>query len=119
MNEAYMLNQNSTALLYRVRVALPVFVYDSFDYTLSAEQYAQAQVGARVAVSFGRQNLVGIITEKIDPNETFTGQFKLKAITELLDKEPILDSQLLRLLTWSAQYYQLPIGEVMQTALPT
>ena len=119
MNEAYMLNQNSTALLYRVRVALPVFVYDSFDYTLSAEQYAQAQVGARVAVSFGRQNLVGIITEKIDPNETFTGQFKLKSITELLDKEPILDSQLLRLLTWSAQYYQFPIGEVMQTALPT
>ena len=119
MNEAYMLNQNSTALLYRVRVALPVFVYDSFDYTLSAEQYAQAQVGARVAVSFGRQNLVGIITEKIDPNETFTGQFKLKAITELLDNEPILDSQLLRLLTWSAQYYQFPIGEVMQTALPT
>ena len=119
MNEAYMLNQNSTALLYRVRVALPVFVYDSFDYTLSAEQYAQAQVGARVAVSFGRQNLVGIITEKVNPNETFTGQFKLKAITELLDKEPILDSQLLRLLTWSAQYYQFPIGEVMQTALPT
>ena len=118
MNEAYMLNQNSTALLYRVRVALPVFVYDSFDYTLSAEQYAQAQVGARVAVSFGRQNLVGIITEKVDPNEAFTGQFKLKDITELLDHEAILDAQLLTLLTWSAQYYQFPMGEVMQTALP-
>ena len=113
-------NQNSSArFCYRIRVAIPVYIYDTFDYTLSAEQYPQAQVGARVAVSFGRQNLVGIITEKLDPNEAFTGQFKLKAITELLDNEAILDQQVLTLLTWSAQYYQFPIGEVMQSALPT
>ena len=110
--------ENSHAPLYRIRVALPVYVYDTFDYTVNAEQYTQAQVGARVLVSFGRQNLVGVMTEKVDPNEAFTGQFKLKAITELLDDEPILDSQLLTLLTWSAQYYQFPIGEVMQSALP-
>ena len=112
-------NQNSSAVVYRIRVAIPVYIYDTFDYTLSAEQYPQAQVGARVAVSFGRQNLIGIITEKLDPNEAFTGQFKLKAITELLDNEAILDQQVLTLLTWSAQYYQFPIGEVMQSALPT
>lgn len=110
--------ENSHAPLYRIRVALPVYVYDTFDYTVNAEQYTQAQVGARVLVSFGRQNLVGVVTEKVDPNEAFTGQFKLKAITELLDDEPILDSQLLTLLTWSAQYYQFPIGEVLQSALP-
>ncbi|ENU37451.1 primosomal protein N' [Acinetobacter parvus] len=112
-------NQNSNAILYRIRVAIPVYIYDTFDYTLSAEQYVQAQVGARVAISFGRQNLVGIITEKLDPNEAFTGQFKLKAITELLDNEAILDQKVLTLLTWSAQYYQFPIGEVIQSALPT
>ena len=112
-------NQNSSAVVYRIRVAIPVYIYDTFDYTLSAEQYPQAQVGARVAVSFGRQNLIGIITEKLDPNEAFTGQFKLKAITELLDNEAILDQQVLTLLTWSAQYYQFPIGEVIQSALPT
>ena len=119
MNEAYMPTENSNATLYRIRVAIPVYVYDTFDYTVNAEQYAQAQIGARVAISFGRQNLVGIITEKVDPNEAFTGQFKLKAITELLDKEAILDQQVLTLLTWSAQYYQFPIGEVMQSALPS
>ncbi len=42
--------------IYRIRVAVPVHIYDCFDYMLSAEQYQQAQVGARVAVSFGRQN---------------------------------------------------------------
>lgn len=110
--------ENSNAILYRIRVALPVYVYDTFDYTVSAEQYLQSQIGARVSVSFGRQNLIGIITEKVDPNEPFTGQFKLKAITALLDEEAILDQQVLTLLTWSAQYYQFPIGEVMQSALP-
>lgn len=118
VNETNMPSENSNAILYRIRVALPVYVYDTFDYTVSAEQYQQAQIGARVAVSFGRQNLVGIIVEKIDPNQVFTGQFKLKAITELLDKEAILDQHVLTLMTWSAQYYQFPIGEVMQSALP-
>ena len=48
--------ENSNAILYRIRVSLPVYVYDTFDYTVSAEQYLQAQIGARVSVSFGRQN---------------------------------------------------------------
>ncbi len=36
--------------IYRVRVAVPVYLYDCFDYSLSQEQYQQAEVGARVAV---------------------------------------------------------------------
>lgn len=111
--------ENSSQVVYRIRVAIPVHLYDTFDYSLSAQQYAQAQVGARVAISFGRQNLVGIIVEKVDPHEVFTGPFKLKAITELLDQDAILDHQVLTLLTWAAQYYQFPIGEVLQSGLPT
>ncbi|NNG77037.1 primosomal protein N' [Acinetobacter sp. ANC 4277] len=105
--------------IYRIRVAVPVYIYDCFDYTLTAEQYQQAEVGARVAVSFGRQNLVGIIVEKLTADTPIDPRFKLKAITELLDEQAILDQKTLSLLTWSAQYYQFPIGEVFQSALPT
>ncbi|OAL88436.1 primosomal protein N' [Acinetobacter terrae] len=105
--------------IYRIRVAVPVYIYDCFDYTLTAEQYQQAEVGARVAVSFGRQNLVGIIVEKLTSDTPIDPRFKLKAITELLDEQAILDQKTLSLLTWSAQYYQFPIGEVFQSALPT
>ena len=104
---------------YRIRVAVPVYLYDCFDYVLTEEQYIQAQVGARVLVSFGRQNLVGIITEKLPLDAPIDPRFKLKAITSLLDDRAILDTKVLSLLTWSAQYYQFPIGEVMQSALPT
>lgn len=108
---------NSTSTLssiYRIRVAVPVPVYDCFDYMLSAEQYQQAEVGARVAVSFGRQNLVGIIVEKLSNDTPIDPRFKLKAISELLDEQAILDAKILSLLTWSAQYYQFPIGEVFK-----
>ena len=104
---------------HRIRVAVPVYLYDCFDYMLSPEQYQQVEVGARVLVSFGRQNLVSIVMEKLPLDAPIDPAFKLKAITELLDDRAILDTNILKLLTWSAQYYQFPIGEVMQAALPT
>ena len=110
---------STPADIYRIRVAVPVHLYDCFDYTLTAEQYRQAEVGARVAVSFGRQNLVGIIVEKLTADTPIDPRFKLKAITELLDDQALLDQKILSLLTWSAQYYQFPVGEVFQSALPT
>ncbi|HJE75936.1 MAG TPA: primosomal protein N' [Acinetobacter johnsonii] len=112
-------NTLSTTPSYRIRVAVPVYLYDCFDYSLTAEQYHQAEVGARVAVSFGRQNVVGVIVEKITDEKPLDLGFKLKAITELLDDNAILDTKVLSLLTWSAQYYQFPIGEVMHAALPS
>ena len=112
-------NTLSTTPSYRIRVAVPVYLYDCFDYSLTAEQYNQAEVGARVAVSFGRQNVVGVIVEKLTDEKPLDLGFKLKAITELLDDNAILDAKVLSLLTWSAQYYQFPIGEVMHTALPS
>ena len=112
-------NTLSTTPSYRIRVAVPVYLYDCFDYSLTAEQYHQAEVGARVAVSFGRQNVVGVIVEKLTDEKPLDLGFKLKAITELLDDNAILDAKVLSLLTWSAQYYQFPIGEVMHTALPS
>lgn len=112
-------NTLSTTPSYRIRVAVPIYLYDCFDYSLTAEQYHQAEVGARVAVSFGRQNVIGVIVEKLTDEKPLDLGFKLKAITELLDDNAILDAKVLSLLTWSAQYYQFPIGEVMHAALPS
>lgn len=108
----------NSAPIYRVRVAVPVYLHDCFDYSLSAAQYQQAEAGARVAVSFGRQHLVGVIMEKLAPDTPLDPKIKLKAITELLDDHAILSPKSLTLLTWAAQYYQFPIGEVVHSAIP-
>ncbi|MFU9045236.1 primosomal protein N' [Acinetobacter tibetensis] len=104
---------------YRIRVAVPAHVYDCFDYQISADDYAQAKVGARVAVPFGSRNLIGVIMQKLTPDTPENPKFKLKPIQALLDDDAILDSKVLTLLTWAAQYYQFPIGEVVQSALPS
>ncbi|MEB3753541.1 primosomal protein N' [Acinetobacter sp. MD2(2019)] len=106
-------------LPFRVRVAIPVHLYDCFDYVVNEAEYQQAEIGARVAVSFGRQNVVGVIVEKVSLDTPLDPRFQLKPIQALLDQTPLLDPKILKLLTWSAQYYLFPLGEVFATAFPT
>jgi primosomal protein N' (replication factor Y) len=103
---------------YRVAVAIAVHLYDLLDYQLSASEYAAAQIGARVLVPFRNKEVVGVIVEKKSPQIAFLNTFKLKPIRKLLDQQPLLDPQCLALLSWAAQYYQSPIGEVILSALP-
>lgn len=103
---------------FRVRVAVPVPLYDCFDYEVTIEQYKKIDVGMRVLVPFGRQRLVGIVLEKHDHDLPFESKFKLKNILEILDENTLIDEVVLKLLKWSAQYYMFPIGEVMQCAFP-
>lgn len=105
--------------IYRIRVAVPVHLYDCFDYMVTAEQYTQLEAGIRVQVSFGRQQLVGIITEKLPLDHPVDPRFQLKPVINILDDVPLLDPIILNLVHWAAQYYQFPVGEVMHTALPT
>jgi primosomal protein N' (replication factor Y) len=43
---------------------------------------------------------------------------RLKPAQEVLDKEPLFSPELLALLKWASTYYQYPIGEVVNNALP-
>lgn len=73
-------------------------------------------IGCRVRVSFGRQLLIGLVTEH--PEQSDVPLDKLKPITEQLDHSSLLPDSLWQLLLWSAHYYQHPLGEVLQHALP-
>lgn len=97
-----------------VRVALPVPLGRSFDYL--GQTGRQYQRGSRVQVPFGQRQLVGLVLEQAEHSEQ--DPRKLKAVTALLDSEPLLDPQLLQLLEFCARYYQSPLGETISTALP-
>jgi primosomal protein N' (replication factor Y) len=43
---------------------------------------------------------------------------RLKSAQEVLDEEPLFSADLLALLQWASTYYQYPIGEVVNNALP-
>jgi primosomal protein N' (replication factor Y) len=73
-------------------------------------------IGARVRVPFGRQRLVGVVVATAETSEVPAE--RLKAVLEVLDPQPVLDAGSLELLSWAAQYYHHPIGEVLSSALP-
>lgn len=100
-----------------IRVALPVPMFQLFDYQLPNEVTQLPAVGCRVRVPFGRQQLIGIVLGEGDAHEI--EPHKLRAALELIDQQPAIAVELLPLLVWSAQYYHFPIGEVLLMALPT
>lgn len=98
-------------MLMRVSVAVPRPLAGSFDY-LCHEPVA---VGARVRVPFGRGQVIGVVVA-VAPDALDDGS--LKTVARVLDDAPLLDAPLLQLLHFAARYYQHPLGEVVQAALP-
>ncbi|MEM7540960.1 MAG: primosomal protein N' [Pseudomonadota bacterium] len=86
----------------------------SFDYRWEGPPPPDL-VGQRVAVPFGRSQRLGIVVKALSQSSTE----RLKAIDATLDDGPLFDEHLLQLGRWAADYYQYPLGEVLQGMLPT
>ena len=98
-----------------LRVAVPVPLPQLFDYRAPAGA-GEVLPGTRVLVPFGRSRRVGIVMETATHSDVPPAQ--LKAALSVLDPKPVLDGELLGNLLWAARYYQHPLGEVLDTALP-
>ena len=98
-----------------LQVAVPAPLRRVFDYLPLTNK--QALAGTRVKVSFGRQQLIGIVVSVASGSSL--EKKKLKPILAALDSEPLLDDSLFQLLIWASNYYQHPVGEVFATALPS
>ncbi len=94
-----------------IQIALPVPLLRLFDYNSSSVP----AIGARVRVPFGQRQLIGIC---MGENHAPDDKYKRKEITEVLDDEPIWPTGLWQLLQFAADYYQHPLGEVLNHALP-
>lgn len=103
-----------------LEIALPVPLRRSFDYlpptNLSPEQLAQLEPGILIRVPFGRQELIGILLRSKSTSDQ--PSHKLRPALALIDNQPVLESELLELCLWAADYYQCAPGEALQTALP-
>ena len=93
---------------YNVAIAVPL--RQAFTY----HSNQQIIPGTRVAVKFGRTNKLGIVTEVI--SET---NIKTKPIHMVLDDLPIFSKTELKIFKWASNYYLHPIGEVINSFLPT
>jgi primosomal protein N' (replication factor Y) len=87
-----------------------------FDYLPPRGGPEKIPAGVRVRVPFGARRVVGLVTAQATQSEL--PRERLRRISEVLDTEPVLDHGLLELLSWAADYYQHPLGEVLFAALP-
>lgn len=97
-----------------VDVSLPVPLPQSFTYLLPPELSSSAKVGCRVLVPFGKKKLTGIIVG-FPLQSSLTS---LKPIHDVLDAQPSVSEDLLRLAQWISEYYCAPLGEVLKAFLP-
>jgi primosomal protein N' (replication factor Y) (superfamily II helicase) len=111
-----MADRDDTGLQALIEVAVPVPVYATFTYQVPSRLQDAVAVGKRVLVPFGRRRLTGYV---LGPANATPESAKIKPIADVLDEQPIFTKGLLNLLRWASEYYIHPIGEVIETALPS
>ncbi|MHC4737477.1 MAG: replication restart helicase PriA [Planctomycetota bacterium] len=106
-----------------IRVAFEAGVDTEFDY-LVPERLWPIGVGQRVKAPFGRRNKAEIgfcVESDISEDESFAGRGRgrrLKKISEAVDKEPLVNAELMELARWIGSYYVCPLGQVLAAMVP-
>jgi primosomal protein N' (replication factor Y) len=102
-----------------IRVAFESGVDSEFDYLLPDKLWPVA-VGQRVETPFGKNNKLEIgfcVASDLHPQQE-KKRFKLKAISDVVDKEPLVDAGLMELARWISDYYVCPLGQVLGAMVP-
>ncbi|HVA64048.1 MAG TPA: DEAD/DEAH box helicase family protein, partial [Terriglobales bacterium] len=97
-------------------VVLPVPLHQAFTYLLPEGMAAAA--GVRVCAPWGSRKLIGVVTALRTEPPPGVKASQIKALSGVIDAEPLLDAAMLQLVRWAAAYYQAPVGELMRAALP-
>jgi primosomal protein N' (replication factor Y) len=95
-------------------VSLPVPLDQSFTYALPETLRHRVRAGCRVLAPFGSRKLTGVVLRT--HNEKPPGS--TREILRLLDEEPALDEELLKLGRWISDYYCAPLGETLRAMTP-
>lgn len=76
---------------------------------------AQVRMGVRVLVPLGRSKTYTAMAVRLHSEKP---EFETRPIIQVIDAEPVLIKQQLRLWQWISTYYMSPIGDVFKAALP-
>lgn len=97
-----------------IDIAVPVAVDQLFTYNVPDVLQSQIKIGVRVVAPFGNKTVIGFVVNKLKS----TTIPRLKDIHDILDPEPIISEEMLKLTKWISEYYLAPWGEVLKSALP-
>ncbi len=97
------------------QIIIPLALPTTYTWAIPAHLQPLAKEGVRVEVQLRYKKYAGIIKaiSAQKPNA-----FEPKEIINILDEEPLLHEQQLKLWDWISNYYMCSEGEVMQAAVP-
>lgn len=95
-------------------IVFPTAVRHPFTYALPDKVYSDARVGKRVWVPLQKHKAIGLIVgiHQKEPD------FNTRPVEKILDTEPVLSEELLKLTNWIYRFYYCGWGEAIQAALP-
>jgi primosomal protein N' (replication factor Y) len=106
-----------------IRVAFESAADTEFDY-LVQDKLWPIEVGQRVEAPFGRKNQLEVgfcVSSDVPSEKSFVSRGqgrKLKKVVRIIDKEPLLDVNLMELARWISSYYVCPLGQVLAAMVP-
>ena len=101
--------------MHYVDVILPLPLEGTFTYSVPEPMVAQVRMGVRVLVPLGRSKTYTAMAVRLHSEKP---EFETRPIIQVIDAEPVLIEQQLRLWQWISTYYMSPIGDVFKAALP-
>lgn len=102
--------------MYFVDVILPVPLEGLFTYGLPEQWVGRVSMGVRVLVSLGKSKHYIAMAVKVHQTEP---EMKWKPIEQVLDEQPVVREQQMKLWQWISEYYMSPIGDVFKAAMPS
>src|SRR5689334_5704869 len=97
-------------------IIIPAALPKNYTWSVPVHLAEQVQPGCRVEVNLGKKRkYAGIVKKLLDQKPD---AFETKDILNILDSEPVVYDEQLKLWEWIASYYMCSEGEVMAAALP-
>ncbi len=97
-------------------IIIPLALPQNYTWSIPGHLQSSVQQGSRVEVQLRNKKYSGIIKTLHHNKPT---AFEPKEILNVLDAEPILYQQQLKLWHWMSEYYMCSEGEVMNAAVPS
>lgn len=106
------------------RIVFSEAPYGPYDYSVPPAFQPILKSGMRVKVPLGRGNrtMLGYCTDVITSNHPLgptVNSSRLKPISEVVDPRPLMQPALMDLARWISEYYVCPMGNVIETVVPT
>ncbi len=98
------------------QIALPIPVDNAFTYAISEDIAEMIQPGVQVIVPVGERLMGGIVLSIA--REAPQSDYEIKPIADVIDPEPFVGEDLLKLLAWISGYYICHLGEAFRLINP-